>query len=692
MGLHIIDVLVVVAYLFGMIVIGKYVAKGIRSQGDFYLAGRRLGRILQFFLHFGAMTDASGAPNVASEINRRGASGAWLTLQYVFITPFFWFSKVWWRRARVVTLGDMLDERFQGQTVGFLYAVYAVLLSIFIIGFGNVAAYKTMAAIVLKPETTYSSHEQQQVELFERYQSLKEKQAIAPLSLEERHEYRTLHDLNQTGQIRGFISYLPNPLIFYLVYSIVVGLYMIMGGFMAAVITDTVQGVLIVVFSFVIIPFGIAKLGGLGKLGEVIAPEKLSLFGTAATSDYTWYSILAILGATLVGYFGAAQEMITGGSARDEFAARLGAVTGGFAKRLMIVAWVFCGLIGLALYGDSISDPDMTWGILTRNLLAPGFIGLMLAGILAANMSTIDAGMISSSALFVRNIYAPLSPERSERHYVLVGRIAAGSILLAGVILAMISTGLIPLFKMLLTLPTAFGAIALLMVFWRRLTRSAVIISASFMLMIIGVLPYVLPAIPGFREWPSLTVTTDYQSDSTAGCLDESSEGGSEYVEGRESASIYFEKVVRIDPEYPRSALVGLGRFHTEIYIVNLLGLPVETFSKAGLVATRFAFCALVPFALLTGISLVTKPTPKAHLDRFYVKLKTPVAPTAEEDATEVQKSMEDPARYDHQKLFPNSNWEFGKWTRVDWVGFLCCWVAVGIIIGALWLVLNLAR
>ena len=689
-GLHILDFVIIIIYLAAMLAIGKRLARSVKGQNDFYLAGRKLGKVLQFFLHFGAMTDASGAPNVSSEIYRRGMSGAWLNLQYLFITPFFWFSKVWWRRSRVVTLSDMFNERFGGKSCGTLYAVYAILLSIMCIGFGNLAAYKTMAALIVKPESAYTQSEAETVAAFSRYNELHEKQQQEDLPEAERGEYRRLSELKAQGKLYAFVTYLSSPLMFYVVYSVIVGLYMIMGGVMAAVVTDTIQGVLIVVFSCIMIPFGLVKLGGISGLGEAVPDNMLQIFGTVTSSDYTWYSILMIILATLVGYYGAAQEMITGGSARNEFAARLGAVTGGFGKRLMIVCWIICGLICLGLYGGQIADPDMSWGVLSRSLLGPGLLGLMLAGVLAANMSTIDAGMITSSALFVRNVYLPLRPGRSEGHYVLIGRIAAGAILLLGVSVALTATGLIPLFKVLLTLPTAFGAVALLSVFWRRLTRSAVIVQVALMLFTIGILPYVLGVIPGFRSMKSLTIQTKPQ---TAMIQQIDDQGRVTLHEHKtKPVSVFFESVVHEDPDRPESPLVGLGRFSPEISCCSLLGFPVEDLSKAGLVALRFGFCAVSPFVLLLLVSALSKPEGAEELDVFYAKLRTPIADTAEEDLSEVELSRTDPHRFDHQRLFPRSNWEFSKWTRQDVIGFAICWAAVGFVMLFLWAVLQAAR
>jgi hypothetical protein len=77
------------------------------------------------------------------------------------------------------------------------------------------------------------------------------------------------------------------------------------------------------------------------------------------------------------------------------------------------------------------------------------------------------------------------------------------------------------------------------------------------------------------------------------------------------------------------------------------------------------------------------------RIDGFFAKLKTPVAPTPEEDEREVTLSYEKPHRFDHRKLFPGSTWEFNKWRPIDYVGFLGCWGIVGLVIGFLWVVLN---
>jgi SSS family solute:Na+ symporter len=108
----------------------------------------------------------------------------------------------------------------------------------------------------------------------------------------------------------------------------------------------------------------------------------------------------------------------------------------------------------------------------------------------------------------------------------------------------------------------------------------------------------------------------------------------------------------------------------------------VEGFSAAQILTTRYLVDALFPIFVLIIVSLLTRPTEKARLDRFYVRMKTPVGTTLEEDAVAVEAGYANPTRYDHLKLFPRSNWEFTKWNRQDFLGFLgCCGLVGGILL-----------
>ena len=79
----------------------------------------------------------------------------------------------------------------------------------------------------------------------------------------------------------------------------------------------------------------------------------------------------------------------------------------------------------------------------------------------------------------------------------------------------------------------------------------------------------------------------------------------------------------------------------------------------------------IVPFLVMIVVSLFTQPNSKTALDRYYVKMKTPVRPDPQQDAEELERSYQQPDRFNDRKLWPNSNLEIQKPTRSDVVGFV---------------------
>ena len=98
-SLHPLDLFIIVGYLVAVVYIGKRAAKGTNSEDGFFLAGRKLGKLYQFFLNFGNATEPQGAVSTASFVFQQGAPGSWLSFQTVFMNPYFWFMNVWFRRV-----------------------------------------------------------------------------------------------------------------------------------------------------------------------------------------------------------------------------------------------------------------------------------------------------------------------------------------------------------------------------------------------------------------------------------------------------------------------------------------------------------------------------------------------------------------------------------------------------------------
>ncbi len=696
-GLHILDVAILGVYVVVILWIGYWVGRRLKDQTDFYLAGRKLGKLYQFFLNFGHSTDANQAVGVSREIYRQGLGGMWIQYLVLFLTPFYWFTTALFRRARLITTGDLLDERFDSRFLGAAFAAFTLVM----VWLGGGAAYmvagKTMMALTPKGQSEYTVEEARSVMQFREYRELQAR-AAEGLTASEQTRYEELRERTKRGELKGLISH-TDPLLFYIAYAVIIAVYTMLGGFAAAAISDAIQGVLIIIFSLLLIPIGLRELGGFEGLHARVPDYMFALFGSAATSEYAWYTIFAMVLANLVAIIAAAPMMPTAGSATNEMDARIGMLGGMFFKRFIMLFWALAGLIAIGLYGGALDDPDQIWGLMTRSLLFPGAIGLMLAGVLAANMSSLDALAVTNSALFVRNIYQPVVKGRSEAHYIRVGRIVIGVILVGGILTALWADNLLNLFKYFISLPAVFGGAIWLGLIWRRLTKAAVIAQVIIAFLIYAVIPNVFPAIPAIRSNEALTAqTTPREVMVVTGALEEDVEAGRATTVGEtiekphliEATGIFFEDVVRTDPDDPHSSLEGRGRFQAEIWVLSWFGIDFSHWTKAQLEATRFFFDALFPFLFLFGISFVTRPVQKERLDRFFGKLHTPIQPTEDEDEAAVEVAARHPEMFEEQKIWPGSDWEILKPGWIDVAGFGGSCVFVFVILWLLWTMTGL--
>ncbi|MGM0466011.1 MAG: sodium:solute symporter family protein [Acidobacteriota bacterium] len=696
-GLHIIDVILIFIYVLIILWLGKKAGEKTQNTGDFYLAGRRLGKFYQFFLNFGNSTNADQAVAVSREIYRQGIGGMWIQYLVLFLTPFYWFTTFFFRRIRLTTIGDFFTERFKSKFLGGSYAVFIILMAFLGGGVGYMVAGKTMMAMTPKPIEKCTRAEQISIQEFKEYQELKSRLDDG-LSPENQARYDVLNEKNKRGELHSFVSFI-DPVIFYFAYAFIVGIYTMLGGFRAAAITDAIQGILIITFSFILIPIGLTKIGGFSGLHASVPDYMFELFGSVTLSEYAWYTILAMILANLVSIIAVAPGMATAGSAKDENTARFGMIGGMFFKRFIMIFWALAGLLAIGLYAGKLHDPDLIWGFMTKDLLFPGAVGLMLVGILAANMSTLDAGSVSYSALFIRNLYQPLFPHKTEKHYLVISKLTIAFILLVSIWVALYVNNLLVLFKYMISIPAIYGAAIWLGFIWRKLSKTAVILQVLICIIIYAVLPNLFQSMGWARHHESflketkprvVTVTTSaLKEDVKKG---RAGQVGEEITKSHiiEPTGIFFEEVALSDPNDLDSPKLGLGRFHAEIWVLSLCGINFSNFSKAQLVAVRFFFDAAFPFVLLFIISLFTKPVPKKYLNRFYAKLHTPVQKTPEQEQKALEESYRNPEKFEKQKIWPGSNWEILKFNKMDYVGFGGSWILVGVIILLLLLVTSI--
>ncbi|OGG03029.1 MAG: hypothetical protein A3F83_05580 [Candidatus Glassbacteria bacterium RIFCSPLOWO2_12_FULL_58_11] len=707
LGLTIADLIVIVLYIGAMIGIGYWSMRRIKSQEDYFMGGRAFGKALQIFAMFGSGTSTDSPVGTARNTFAGGLSGIWTVLNYLFCTPFYWFIGLWYRRYRMITMGDFFAERFQSRSMAGMYAIFGLFFFIVWLSVGFSAASKTIVALTPKAAQELNAAESRELSLFSRMSEL-ESRDYSLLNQSEKQELEQLRVLHP----RGTFSYVSGPALIIFI-GLVVILYSWTGGLVAAYLTDFVQSIFIIILSFILIPFGLYQIslrfGGTGLWdGFRIMHQKIpegffDILGSPTASDFTWYYLLAVTTINLVGIVVQPHMIVVGGgSARDELSARIGIMAGNFIKRFLTIAWTLTGLIALALYAHEIADPDLVWGKATLDLLGPvgyGLVGLMIVSLMAALMSSASCYILVASSLLVRNLYRWVAPEKSERHYVFVARLCSALAIVGGVFFSIYYYDVFDQLKVAWELPVIFAATVWVAMFWRRASRLAAwitIVSSALLFFIIPILlPVAHPALRLNQKFLAVTQTREVVRSYRAKEFDIWNRNREiekwnqldaaglaktpalrplnlgeeiEITTKPPSKPIYWTKGIKVLPDGSRS---GQGFFNFEMAFLDMAGVDLAALPNSMIETLRLPFRIALPILLMIIFSLFTAPVEKKVLDRFYARIKTPVKPDPKEDAREVEASYADPGRFDYLKLFPNTGFEFTRWTREDTVGFM---------------------
>ncbi len=695
LGLHILDILAILIYFLIVVFIGYIANRRIKDKEDFFLGGRKFGKLVSVFLAFGAGTSSDTAITASRETYRTGMSGIWVQLLWLFVTPFYWIIAPWYRRLRVITGGDYFEERFQSKWLTNLYVVFGLLWFMFYIAIGFTAIGKTVEIVTVKPESKYSQAEIKSTTLYQEYRDLSSRKQV--LDKDEKSRLYELSAQVKEGDIRAFYSYI-TPSKSVPVIALIVILYGVLGGLFAAAWTDTLQGILIIILSVLLLPTGLAEIGWFSGLHAKTPEFMFNIIGSAETSEYTWYYIIALFVMNMVGV--AAQPHIFatgGGGARDEMSARIGLVFGNFLKRFVTIMWGLTGVLAFALFGKAVSDPDMIWGYATSQLLGPGFVGVMIACLLAAAMSSADAFMISGSALFTKNLYQPLFPNQRERHYVLVGRMVSVAMIAGAIVLSLYFNNVLSLIKYIWQLPIIYGAVFWLSILWKKCSKAAALTAVIYSGLMIVVLPGVLPKVNAIATHPSLLVyTQERMIEVKAGATAQDVELGL-----ADEVGDVISKEHRIPPtpvlfeniEETNDATIrryGSGKIYPNLLALHMTGIDLRHLSRSGLMTLSYALDVIMPFLLMLLISIFTRPVKADILNRFYSKFHTPVQVDDIKDEAEVKRSIQNPHRFEQEKLFPGSSWEIMKPSRTVYLGFLACIAIALAVMGFAFLMANI--
>lgn len=567
MHLHFADFAALVAYFVIVALIGVWTARRVQSMDDFIMP-RRFGWVMMTFFGFGSGTHSDQAVTVASKTYTDGASGIWYQWNYLFATPFYWLIAPMMRRFRALTTADVFDLRY-GRSVAMLFAVVGMM------------QYAVNIGVMLKGSSAVIE--------------------------------------GSTGGLISANSAIPVITVLFVAYGVA-------GGLHAAVLTDFIQGVLTIVFSFLLLPFVFDAIGGLSALQENLPEKKLAL---VASDGISVFFVSVITFNALVGIVAQPHLMANCGAGRTEADGQIGFVAGNLLKRVCTIAWTLTGLAGIVYFaaqGRADIHPDKVFGAIAHDFLPQvmhGLLGLFIAGLLASVMSSCDAFMISTSGLFTENIYKQFVPNRSKRHYLIAARISAVMIVAAGVAFAYslesVPKGLETFWKIAAMLGIAFW----LGLFWRGMTTAGAwttTLVAFAVLLLTGqeFFAEFLSTLPG-GEWLGLTY---------------------------------------VDVSVTTKA---------ETLVVNL---PWQMIFYL----TAGAVSGIV-------VSWFTRPIDKERLDRYYALVRTPVLPGELPDKPCTLPPGVEPAPA--RKLIPAKNFEILVPSTWSIIGFLACWVGVAALIGA---------
>ncbi len=213
-----------------------------------------------------------------------------------------------------------------------------------------------------------------------------------------------------------------------LIVVVATGIYTVFGGLRAVLYTDMVQMFVLVGGAVLVTVLGLSELGGWGALRAAVDPSYFDMWLPSDHPDFPWTGVL--FGAPILGvWYWCTDQFIVQRvlSAQSEDQARRGTIFGGLLKVLPLFIFVVPGVIAFALAQQGrfeLEQPDQALPTLIGVLLPVGVRGLVVAGLLAALMSSLSSVFNSCSTLITWDIYRKLHPRASERQLVHVGQIA----------------------------------------------------------------------------------------------------------------------------------------------------------------------------------------------------------------------------------------------------------------------------
>jgi SSS family solute:Na+ symporter len=376
-GFTFFDGVVIIIFLAAVTGLGFYYAgRGEKNFSEYFLSGRNVGWAAIGFSIFATNISSEHFIGLAGSGASRGLAGGQFELIAVFILIILgWLIAPVYLKSGVVTMPEFLEKRYD-RTNRKLFAYFSIIIYIF-----TKISFSLIAGGLL------------------------------------------------FYKIFGMGVYTSAILI-----VLLTGIYSVIGGASAVIRTNVFNAIVLILGALVLTVFGLHAVGGFSGLQEKLPATYFSMFKGISDPDFPWTGI--IIGAPILAfwYWCTDQYIIQNVmSAKSIGDARRGTLLAALLKLTPLFILVLPGLIAAALYPE-INGDEAFPVLITSSILPTGFKGLVIAGLLAAIMSSLASVFNVTATLFTNDFYKVKHPNASERELVLVGRLATAVIVFTAIL------------------------------------------------------------------------------------------------------------------------------------------------------------------------------------------------------------------------------------------------------------------
>ncbi len=370
------DFIIVAVYFLAVMSIGLYFRKRGKSTTDYFLAGRNVGWIAIGASLFATNISSEHFLGLAGTGSKSGlAVGHFEWLAILLILLLGWVFTPFYLRSGVFTMPEFLERRYNSASRYYLSIVSIIAYVLTKISISLYAGGILLHAVV------------------------------------------------------GWDMYTSAVVI-----VLATGLYTVIGGLAAVIYTDLMQMFILIIGSVALTLIGLNQAGGWDAVVASTPPDFWSMFKPMSDPDFPWTGV--VFGAPILGlwYWCTDQYIVQRVlSAKNLDHARSGTVFAGFLKILPVFILVLPGVIAFSLSkGEVTGDRAYAWMVTT--LLPTGLKGLVVAGLLAALMSSLSAMFNSTSTLLTIDIFKRLRPQADDAAVVHFGRLATVAMVALGLL------------------------------------------------------------------------------------------------------------------------------------------------------------------------------------------------------------------------------------------------------------------